>query len=90
LTPKYIKKKSNYIKFRRIFIWFRSIFIWLKSFFLWFKYWYGSYDTSIMVPTTRPLWYLPHERYGSYHNVVLENQVILFGINELIPFYLQR
>ena len=40
-----------------------------------------------MVATIRPLWYLPHERYGSYHNVVLQNWVILIRNNELISLY---
>ena len=43
-----------------------------------------------MVATIRPLWYLPHERYGSYHNVDLEISVIWQGNNEFISLYLQR
>ena len=69
---------------------FKSIFIAKQSIFSAFHSHYGSYDMSIMVPTTRPLWYLPHERYGSYHNVDFKFIWILSGNNELNFLYMQR
>src|SRR5690554_2633748 len=82
-NPNYIKKESNETPFKSILIAKQSI---LSA----FQCQYGSYEKTIMVPTTRLLWYLPHERYGSYHNVVLKSLVILFGNNELIPLQMQR
>jgi hypothetical protein len=60
-----------------------------RSFFSAKRCWYGSYDTTIMVPTTRVLWYLPHDHYGRYHNVVFKFWDFSFGSNELFSLYLQ-
>ena len=42
-----------------------------KEFFFDLKVFFFDLNVG-MVATIRPLWYLPHERYGRYHNVVLQ------------------